>query len=90
MPLALTEIEAAHQAGFKRWRDFRAALRRGQFPQPDQVLADGPRWSQTRIERWLSGEPDGRQVAAEEEALMRRLDRGRTGSPSGPPGPPRR
>lgn len=72
---ALTEVAAAHLAGFGRFRDFRRAVSRGQFPAPDLQLPDGPRWSHARIERWLSGEPDRATLDAEETALIRRLER---------------
>ena len=73
---AMTEVQAAHAAGFGRFRDFRRAVSRGLFPAPDLELPDGPRWSHARIERWLSGEPPGRTLDADEAALIKRLEGG--------------
>jgi len=54
--VALTEVQAAYRAGFARWRDFRLALRRGEFPQPDVEFKDGPRWDEERLIKWLRKE----------------------------------
>jgi len=72
-PRLLTEIETAHLAGFRRFRDFRRALRAGRFPQPDVELPDGPRWSETLLRNWLDGRPDPRTLEDEERALIERL-----------------
>jgi len=77
MPVSrlLTEIETAHLAGFRRFRDFRRALREGRFPQPDVELPDGPRWSEARLRAWIDGRPDPRTIEAEERSLIERLQR---------------
>lgn len=75
-----TEVEAAHAAGFRRFRDFRRAVRTGRFPQPDVSLPDGPRWSEALLRRWLGhgiedgGAADGqRSVEEQERELLKRI-----------------
>lgn len=71
---ALTEIEAAALAGFRRWRDFLRARRLGLFPRPDLELPDGPRWSETRLRAWIDGRnPDA--ASSREEAIVGRIER---------------
>jgi hypothetical protein len=69
---ALTEVQAADRLGFRRWRDFARALRVGAIPRPDVTLPDGPRWSQTRLDRWLAGDPSPATLDAEEQEAIRR------------------
>lgn len=87
-PVLLTEIETAHLAGFRRFRDFRRALREGRFPRPDVELPDGPRWSAASSTRWLDGKPAGGSHAGAEETIVERLRRrAEKASPSHDRGP---
>lgn len=73
MTRALPEIEAAYLAGFANWRDFRLALRRGTFPQPDRMMPDGPRWSEETLQAWLRGKELIRRGSDHEQDLIDRL-----------------
>ncbi len=77
-----TEVEAAYVGGFKRFRDFRRAVRTGCFPRPDVDLPDGPRWSEALLRRWLGhgleegpGAKEGRSVEEQERELLERIRR---------------
>lgn len=69
---ALTEVEAAAVLRFRRFRAFQRALKQGVIPRPDIILPDGPRWSQTRLDRWLAGDPSPATLDAEEQEAIRR------------------
>ncbi len=74
-PRLLTEIETAHLAGFRRFRDFRRALRAGRFPQPDVELPDGPRWSEASLTRLLDASPGSGSHAGAEGSVIERMRR---------------
>lgn len=76
MTSALCEIAAAHKLGFRRFRDFKRALREGQIPRPDHVLVDGPRWLETRLDSWLARELGQGSVDDEERRLIERITHG--------------
>lgn len=68
----LSEVDAAAFAGFRRFRDFRRALRAGRFPQPDVELPEGPRWSDASLTRWLDASAvDGSHGRAEANVIER-------------------
>lgn len=86
---ALSEVDAAAKLGFRRFRDFTRAVRRGAVPGPDRQLPDGPRWSETALDAWLSGELDGRSLGDEERQLIEELE-GAAHPPLRAQGPARR
>ena len=73
---ALHEIQVAAFLGYRRMADFRRALKRGDIPQPDQILGRDPVWSRSRLEAWLRGDQGALSLEEAEAEAMRRAERG--------------
>lgn len=78
----LTEIAAAHRAGFRSIKHFQRARRAGLFPEPvREIPGEGPIWAEWQIDEWLQAQqaasPRSELERAQAEALRRAEVRGR-------------
>ena len=71
----LTEIGAAHWAGFSRFKDFQRAIRDGNFPKADRNLPDGPRWDRDKLTEWMRNSKTAISLNLDEQDLRERAQR---------------
>lgn len=71
MTEALSEIEVASMLGFRKWSEFRRALRENKVPHPTRVDGNTKIWSRRSVQNWIDGQGAGEPTS---EDLLKRLE----------------
>lgn len=71
MAEVLFEIQVAGMLGFRKWTEFRRALREGRAPKPTRIDGTTKIWSRRQVEAWIDGTG---QIEPTSEDLLKRLE----------------
>lgn len=55
MTEALYEIQVASMLGYRRWTEFRRAIKDGKVPYPNRIDGQVKIWSRQAVEAWIEG-----------------------------------